>query len=943
MNIWGDFHGPNAGYVLELYERYRQNPNSVDLYTRAYFDRWTPPVDGIDGAAAKVLAAPTLGIDKIIGVVSLAQAIRQHGHLNAKLDPLGSPSLGDPSLNPKTHGLTEEDLRQLPASLIGGPIAERAANALEAIQELYKIYSSTIGYDYGHIYAPEEREWLKHAAESGIFRPPNDPIDTQVILERLTQVEVFEQFLHRIFPGKFRFSIEGVDMMVPMLDELIGEAAETGIQNILIGMAHRGRLNVLAHILNKPYAQILAEFKDPVQVDSFRDDLGWTGDVKYHKGARRAIKDGEPVDLVVTVVPNPSHLEAVNPVVEGMARAANTTVNESGPPRIDYTVTLPILIHGDAAFPGQGVVAETLNLSRLPGYRTGGTIHIITNNQLGYTTSPEEGRSTLYASDLAKGFEIPVVHVNADDPGGCIEAARMAFAYAYRAGFHKDFVIDLIGYRRHGHNESDEPTFTQPLMYRKIESHPTVRRIWADSLAEHRVVDKDLPEELVSKHMGELQNVLGSLEPEEAIEKQLEEEQPELPPKGAARKVKTAVPIELLRELNDSLLRVPDGFAVHPKLDRVRQRRRKALENPDEPTIDWATAEELAFASILEDGIAIRLTGQDVERGTFSHRHSVLHDVQTGETFTPLLSLSQAKAAFEAHNSPLSENAAVGFEYGYNVQEPERLVIWEAQYGDFINGAQVMIDEFVTSARAKWGQTPSLVLLLPHGYEGQGPDHCSGRLERFLESAAEINMRIANCTTSAQYFHLLRRQALLLKTDPLPLVVMTPKSLLRHPSVASPPRDLAESGWQPVIDDAQARPQRELVRRLILSSGKIYVDLATSKYRGESPGVAIVRIEQLYPFPIGELKSVLDSYFSLEEVVWVQEEPENMGAWTYAQPRLINIIDGRLPLHYLGRPSSSSPAEGSASWHAVNQAALIEQAYGFELINKKGLVWLKKK
>lgn len=939
MNIWEDFHGPNAGYVLELYEQYKQNPSSVDPSTRAYFDRWTPPIDGV---AIGVAPTPALGIDKIVGVVNLAQAIRKHGHLSAKLDPLGSPPPGDPLLDPKAHGLTEEDLRQLPASLIGGPIAERAANALEAIEALYKVYSSTIGYDYGHVYVPEEREWLRHAAESGIFRPPKDPIDTESLLERLTQVEVFEQFLHRIFPGKFRFSIEGVDMMVPMLDELIGEAAETGIKNILIGMAHRGRLNVLAHILNKPYAQILAEFKDPVQTYSFRDDLGWTGDVKYHKGARRAMKGGEPVDLVVTVAPNPSHLEAVNPVVEGMARAASTSVNEPGSPKINYTATLPILIHGDAAFPGQGIVAETLNLSRLPGYRTGGTIHIITNNQLGYTTSPREGRSTLYASDLAKGFEIPVVHVNADDPEACIEAARMAFAYAYRAGFHKDFVIDLIGYRRYGHNESDEPTFTQPLMYKKIERHPTVRKIWADTLVERNVVNRDLPEKLVGKYTEELQNILGSLEPEEAIEEELDEEQPEPPPRGAARQVKTAVPLERLRKLNDSLLRVPDGFAVHPKLERVRQRRHNALENPDEPTIDWATAEELAFASILEDGIAIRLTGQDVERGTFSHRHSVLHDVNTDETFTPLQSLPQAKAAFEVHNSPLSENATLGFEYGYNVQEPGRLVVWEAQYGDFINGAQVIIDEFITSARAKWGQTPSLVLLLPHGYEGQGPDHCSGRLERFLGLAAEINMRIANCTTSAQYFHLLRRQALLLRTDPLPLVVMTPKSLLRHPSVASPPRDLAGGGWQPVIDDAQAQPRRELVRRLILCSGKVYVDLTTSKYRNETPGVAIVRVEQLYPFPIGELKSVLDSYFSLKEVVWVQEEPENMGAWTYAQPRLTEVIDGRLPLHYLGRPPGSSPAEGSASWHAVNQGALIEQAYSFESVGKRDIVWLKR-
>jgi 2-oxoglutarate dehydrogenase E1 component len=833
--------------------------------------------------------------------------------------------------------LTEDDLRQLPASLIGGPIAEKAANALEAIQALRKIYSSTIGYDYEHIQAPEEREWLRHAAESGQFRPPKDPINPRALLESLTQVEVFERFLHRIFPGKFRFSIEGVDMLVPMLNELIGEAAEAGILNILIGMAHRGRLNVMAHVLNMPYTKILAKFKDSVKSNHFRDDLGLTGDVKYHEGARRAVKNGKTIDLVVTLAPNPSHLEAVNPLIEGMARAAGTRVDKPGPPEFDHTVNLPILIHGDAAFCGQGIVAETLNLSRLPGYRTGGTIHIIANNQLGYTTPPELGRSTLYASDLAKGFEIPIVHVNADDVEACIEVARMAFAYLSR--FQKDFLIDLVGYRRHGHNEADEPTFTQPLMYQKIENHPTVRELWAKTLVERNIVDKDWPEELVNKNMKELHSALESLETNEDA---LDEPRPGPPPQGAARKVKTAVSAERLRELNDALTKLPPGFSLHPKLKRGMERKRRALEKMDEPSIDWSMAEELAFASILADGIAIRITGQDTERGTFSQRHAVLHDVKTGERFTPLQALPQAKAAFEIHNSPLTENAAIGFEYGYNIQEPGRLVIWEAQYGDFINGAQVMIDEFVVSARAKWGQTPSLVLLLPHGYEGQGPDHCSGRLERFLELAAENNMRIANCTTAAQYFHLLRRQAALLKIDPLPLVVMTPKSLLRHPRVASPLRDFAEGGWQPVIDDAEARQKSKQIRRLILCSGKVYIDLVTSEYRDKNPAIAIARVEQLYPLPFDELKQVFDGYPKLKEVVWVQEEPENMGAWRYMWPHLKELIDGRWPLHYIGRRPSSSPAEGSAAWHKLNQEALIEQAFNMESeIDQEGIVWLK--
>jgi 2-oxoglutarate dehydrogenase E1 component len=929
MNIWKDFHGPNAGYILELYERYLKDRDSVDTKTRALFDQWKPETDGLP-------PAQTADVRKIVGAVNLAQAIRTYGHLDAQLDPLGSKPPGDPSLNINTHGLTEEDLRQLPASLIDTPLSENSANAWEAIEKLRTVYSSTTGYDFHHIHAPEERGWLREAAESGRFRPPKDPIAPKTLLERLTQVEVFERFLHRIFPGKFRFSIEGMDILVPMLDEMIGEAAEAGIHNILLGMAHRGRLNVMAHVLNKPYTQILAKFKDPVQQRDFHDSLGWTGDVKYHEGARRAVRNGKQIDLVVTLAPNPSHLEAVNPVVEGMARAASTYVNKPGAPEFDHTVNLPILIHGDAGFPGQGVVAETLNLSRLPGYFTGGTIHIITNNQLGYTTTPQEGRSTLYASDLAKGFEIPIIHVNADDPVACIEAARMAFAYL--AQFQKDILIDLVGYRRHGHNEADEPGFTQPLMYQQIENHPTVRELWANTLIKLSTIEKDWPEELVNKYTAELHNALETLKPEESVDQYLSP-----PPPGAARKAKTSVPADLLRELNDSLIKTPEGFTIHPKLRRGMERRRKALENMDEPSIDWGMAENLAFASILTDGIAVRFTGQDTERGTFSHRHAVLHDVKTGNRFIPLQSIPQAKASFEIHNSPLTENAAIGFEYGYNIQEPERLVVWEAQYGDFINGAQTMIDEFLVSARSKWGQTPSLVLLLPHGYEGQGPDHSSGRLERFLQLCADTNMRVANCTTSAQYFHLLRRQALLLKTDPLPLIVMTPKSLLRHPFVSSSLRDLAEGSWQPVIDDDKAQKKPDKVHRLILCSGKVYVDLVSSELRGKNPDTALVRVEQLYPLPKNEIKEAMGKYAKLKEVVWLQEEPENMGAWRYIAPRL-KKLSGGLPIHYIGRRALSSPAEGSSSHHKVNQDALIEQAYSKSEITRlkeTDIIWLK--
>jgi 2-oxoglutarate dehydrogenase E1 component len=921
MNVWREFHGPNAGYVVDLYERYRRDPGSVDAAARELFEHWTPPDGALPATAAVDFAAA-------VGAVNLAQAIRGLGHLAAQLDPLSSPPPGDPLLEPAAHGLSEDDLRQLPAHLIGGPAAERAANAFEAVQALRAVYSGTTGYEYDHVRAPAERDWLRQAAETGSFRPPQTPIDEAALLQLLTRVEAFEHFLHRLFPGKTRFSIEGVDMLVPMLDEVVCAAAGVGLRSILIGMAHRGRLNVLAHLLNKPYAQILAEFKDPVRAgrrSAREDDLGWTGDVKYHLGARRTSAEssgeGQSVDLLVAMPSNPSHLEAVNPVVEGMARAAGARVAERGPARFDPALTLPILIHGDAAFPGQGIVAETLNFSRLPGWRTGGTVHVITNNQLGFTTPGAATRSSLYASDLAKGFEIPIVHVNADDPVACLEAARLA--HAYRERFHKDFLIDLIGYRRYGHNEGDEPAFTQPVMYGRIEQHPPVRALWAGQLEARGLIAPAQADTLVREHMDRLQAVNEGLRPE----RDYAEPVPEPPPRGAARRVHTAVAAERLRELHAGLLRVPDGFSLHPKLERGMQRRREALNDPDRAAIDWAAAEQLALATILADGTPIRFTGEDVERGTFSHRHAVFHDTKTGATFTPLQALPQARAAFEIRNSPLSEAAALGFEYGYNVQAPERLVLWEAQYGDFINSAQVIVDEFIASARAKWGQTPSLVLLLPHGHEGQGPDHSSGRLERFLSLAAETNLRIMTCTTAAQYFHLLRRQARLLTVDPLPLVVMTPKSLLRHPGVAASLRHLAEGGWQPVIDDARAHQAPEAVRRLIWCSGKVYYDLTGSPAREAARAVAIARVEQIYPFRPDDFRPVLEGYPNLAEVVWLQEEPENMGAGHYLRPELEALVAGRWPLRYIGRPRNASPAEGSSARHALNQRRLVEAAF----------------
>ena len=918
MPAWGDFTGLNRGYVLEQYEKYRRDPSSVDAATRELFQQWTPPAADVD----EPVPVSADSIHKVVGAVNLAQSIRRYGHLAATLDPLGlRKPLGDPSLSPENYGITEEDLRSLPASLISSPLCENATTMSDVVQALRKIYCSTTGYDYAHVFVPEERRWLRNAAEGGRFRAPADPIDPVALLDRLTQVEVFERFLHRSFPGKTRFSIEGLDMMVPILDEVIAESAEAGSRNILIGMAHRGRLNVMAHVLNKPYAQILAEFKDPVSSKSFREDMAWTGDVKYHAGAHRAIKGGEAMDLVVSMPPNPSHLEAVDPVVEGMARAAGTTVDGPGAPKFDPARSVPILIHGDAAFPGQGVVPETLNLSRLPGYTTGGTIHIIANNQLGFTTGFEDAYSTSYASGLARGFKIPIIHVNADDPEACVEAARLAFAY--REKFQRDFLIDLIGYRRYGHNEGDEASFTQPLMYQKIGSHPTVRELWAKTLVERGVTTEAQVEDVNKKHVGVLQGALDTLQPEQDFV----EPQPEPPPPGAASRAETGVPLEQLQAINRSLLALPADFSMHRKLERVREKRHTALDSPDERTVDWSLAEELAYATILSDGTSIRLTGEDVERGTFSHRHAVFHDVNNGRVHVPLQVLPQARAAFEVHNSPLTENAVIGFEYGYNIQEPSRLVIWEAQYGDFINGAQVMIDEFIVSARGKWGQRPSLVLLLPHAHEGQGPDHASARPERFLQLAADLNMRVANCTTAAQFFHLLRRQATLLTVDPLPLIVLTPKSLLRHPLVASAPRELTEGRFRMVLQDTDAAARAADIRRILVCTGKVYTDLVAAEQRAARTDVAICRIEQLYPVPMRDLRAMIETYTNADDVVWVQEEPENMGAWEFIRPHLTEVSGART-VRRVARPRSASPAEGSAARHALNQQALVNQAFG---------------
>ncbi len=924
------FFGPNAGYVLELYDQFQVDPQSVDDETRQFFETFTPTEaiatpNGTADPAAGTGSPVTTGIDvrKVAAAVGLANGIREYGHLAVQLDPLGSEREGAPELTPETYGITEVDLGDIPATAIDGPLAEGAATAAEAIKRLRDAYTTTIGFDFDHIQVAKERTWLTGAVESGRFAGPRENAARRKLLERLTQVEGFERFLHQTYLGQKRFSIEGNDILIPMLDQVINDATSAGTREVLMGMAHRGRLNVLTHILSKPYGAIIAAFegskKRPATGDAANEVR--TGDVKYHLGARLA-KNPETKEVLrvpVVLAPNPSHLEAVNPVVLGMARAAQDDRSHAGKPQQDPARTLAILLHGDASFPGQGVVAETLNLSGLDGYNVGGAIHIIVNNQIGYTTDWTDSRSTHYAGDLAKGFEIPVLHVNADDTEACMVAAR--FAMAYRREFGKDFLIDLVGYRRWGHNEGDEPAFTQPLMYQKITKHPTVRAKLAKELQAAGIITRDDEKSMEQRVLDRLIKIRrGVTEGTETFEEEIES------PKHPREEVETAVTPERLTELQAAIHAIPIEFSPNGKLKRTWDKR-SAVLNDAEGRIDWAHAEALAFAAILADGTPIRLTGQDAERGTFSQRHLVLHDSRTGESYSPLEIMPQAKASFGSYNSPLSENACMGFEYGYSVHAPESLVLWEGQFGDFANGAQIIIDQFIAAARAKWGQEPSLVLLLPHGYEGQGPEHSSARLERFLQLSARDSMRVANCTTSAQYFHLLRRQAARLHSDPRPLVLMTPKSLLRHPMATSPADAFTSGTFRPVLDDPQAQDRKDQVTRLVLCSGKVAIDLDSSLDRAGATGVAVARVEQLAPFQYTAISNVMANYPNLQEIIWLQEEPRNMGSWLYVRPRLRELVEQTFPIRYIGRPESSSPAEGSLDKHNLQQASIVAAAF----------------
>jgi len=931
--------GAESGRFLARIEEYLQGERGFYDGVFASLEVQLGPAPALPAPAAAAQAAreapPKGAVDEqllqaVQAATALLKAFRTHGHLAARLDPLGVEPEGDPTLDPEPLGLTPELMAQIPAKILRMYVP--GATLADALPHLRETYCGTIAYEIEHISSHRQRVWLREQIESGTFRQPLTKDEQTTLLKRLIEVDALERFMHKAYLGQHQFSIEGLDMTVPMLDELIQLSAVHGGREVVIGMAHRGRLNVLAHNLGRSYDTIFAEFEGASTLEAVTTiPQGGTGDVKYHHGTWGDYELPNGNTIKVNLESNPSHLEYVSAVVVGATRAAQTT--RQGPhAHQDTNAAVPIAIHGDAAFPAQGVVAETLNLQALDGYKVGGTVHLITNNQIGFTTDPDDARSTRWASDLAKGFDVPIIHVNADDVEACMSAVRLAFAF--RQEFGHDVLIDLIGYRRFGHNESDEPAYTQPEMYATVKTKKRVAELWTERLIADGVASKEETDRLAQGVWDNLTLLHQRLKSKIAQAAEHEDDQStgeHQLDRTQSPDVSTAVPAARLRELGEQLLRVPEGFTVHPKLVKQLERRREALKDidpPAPPAVDWAHAEALAFASLLTEGTPIRLTGQDTERGTFSQRHMVLHDAKTGQTVCPIQSLPEALAPLELHNSPLSELACMGFEYGYSQEAPETLVLWEAQFGDFVNSAQVIVDQFIVSGLAKWGQTSRLTLLLPHGYEGSGPEHSSARLERFLALAAEGNIRVANLTTPAQYFHMLRRQARIAKERPL--IIMTPKSLLRLPQAASTVEELAEdTRFQPVLAEPGVDPEK--VTRLVLCTGKIYYDLVGHPARPQNPGLAVGRIELLYPFPEGQVLKLMRSYPNLREVVWVQEEPRNMGARAHMFPRLMQIMPEEMHFGYIGRPERASPGEGYPAAHISEQSRIVSTAINVQV------------
>ncbi|MGA8112554.1 MAG: multifunctional oxoglutarate decarboxylase/oxoglutarate dehydrogenase thiamine pyrophosphate-binding subunit/dihydrolipoyllysine-residue succinyltransferase subunit, partial [Actinocatenispora sp.] len=842
-------------------------------------------------------------IDKNARVIELIEAYRVHGHLMADTDPLEYRIRKNANLDILQHGLTLWDLDRL--FPVGGFAGKQKMKLRDILGVLRDSYCRRIGVEYMHIQDPEERRWVQDRVELKRTAPP--PTEEQKhILGRLNVAEAFETFLATKYVGQKRFSLEGGETLIPLLDGILRDSAGGGMDEVVIGMAHRGRLNVLANIIGKPYEKIFSEFEgnaDPKSVQG-------SGDVKYHLGmvGKFTTPNGEH-HTTVSLTANPSHLEAVDPVLEGIVRAKQDRIDL----KLEGYTVLPVMVHGDAAFAGQGVVAETLNLSQLRGYRTGGTIHVVVNNQVGFTTAPDYSRSSLYSTDVARMIQAPIFHVNGDDPEACVRVARMAFEY--RQAFNKDVVIDMVCYRRRGHNEGDDPAMTQPLMYKIIDNKRSVRKLYTEELIGRGDISLAEAEEALKDFHDQLDTVFRATKEAAKTSKQLpRKREPEPEPEVA-----TAVDAATVRRIGEAHTQLPDGFVPNPRVAKILERRAKMAV---EGGIDWAMGELIALGSLVLQDVSVRLAGQDSRRGTFVQRHSVVVDSQSGAEYSPLSRLDEEQARFWVYDSLLSEYAAMGFEYGYSVENPEVLVAWEAQYGDFANGAQLVVDEFISSGEAKWGQESSVTLLLPHGHEGQGPDHTSGRVERYLQLCAEDNLRVAIPTTPANYFHLLRRQGLSPKRKPL--VVFTPKVLLRHKRAVSDVDDFTNGTFQPVLADSTIKDPSS-VKRVLLCTGKVYYDLLAAREERGITDVALVRLEQLYPLPIEETRAAIGRFPNADDFVWVQEEPANQGAWSHIALNLLEHLDG-IRLRRISRPASAAPAAGSNKVHGWEQAALLEAA-----------------
>ena len=902
--------GDNAEFVEALYNQYLADPSTVDPEWREYFSRLVTGPLSVQTNGAVEYPAVVANLEQQAWVLQLINAYRVRGHFEADLDPLKiAPKRLHPELDPGYYGFSKEDLdKEFAVGRLFGMPALTLRGILSTLRETY---CGTVGIEYMHIQDPAQRRWIQERVEHKRSREPLALDVKRTILRLLYAAEMFEVFLHTKFVGHKRFSLEGAECLIPLLDTLIEHGATQGVGEVVLGMAHRGRLNMLANILGKSFEEIFSEFEGHVDPATM---MG-SGDVKYHLrfSADHVTRNGRPLHLTLTA--NPSHLEAVDPVVEGRTRAKQDRAGDLERERI-----IPIVVHGNAALAGQGVVSETLNLSQLRGYRTGGTIHVVINNQIGFTTDPEDSHSGPYATDVMKAVQAPIFHVNGDDPEAVVRVATLAMDY--RQTFKRDVVIDMFCYRRHGHNEGDEPSFTQPRMYRAIKGHPHVAWLYRERLLDRGELTADEVEATEKDFRARLQTALDTVK----------SNAPAAPPDmlggawqgltlGHTGHVETGVRRELLEYIAGRLAAVPEDFTPNPKVAKLLQARTEAVLRAG--PIDWGLAELLAYGSLLCDGIRVRISGQDSERGTFSHRHAVLVDYSTGMRRVPLNHLREGQAAFSIYNSPLSEFAVLGFEFGYTLDDPNTLVIWEAQFGDFANGAQITIDQFFSCSEVKWQRMSGLVLYLPHGYEGQGSEHSSARLERFLQLCAEDNIQVANCTTPAQLFHLLRRQ--MKRSFRKPLVIMTPKSLLRHRLAVSSVTDLVEGSFHEVLDDSTtADPQQ--VAHVLLCSGKVYYDLLAEREQRQRSDVAIVRVEQLYPFPDEQLIEILTRYEQATDIVWVQEEPRNMGAWSFMYERLPTLLRPRQALRYAGRKPQASPATGSQRLHHQEQAALVEQA-----------------